>query len=80
MNDYNGHKSKGFWNVSLWIMNDQYLYNLVRATVKTMRKKGKHHNDIAKEVVASLKSLGITHTPDGFPYTMSAVREVVLDI
>jgi len=34
MAGYNGHRSWAYWNVSLWIGNDEGLYNLARECVR----------------------------------------------
>jgi hypothetical protein len=67
---YNGHRNYNFWNVSLWFSNDEGLYNLARETIRRCKTK----DAAARELVATLAEAGITKTPDGAPYTVSAVR------
>lgn len=67
---YNGHKSWAYWNVALWLANDERLYNLARDWIKRI----KNRDEAARNVVVAMKSLGITKTPDGASYSYSAVR------
>lgn len=75
---YNGHKNWNNWNnwsVSLWINNDEGLYNLARKYVKFNTKK-----EAASKLLDDLKMFGITHTPDGAPYTISSIRKALAGI
>ena len=76
MASYNGHKNWNHWNVSLWINNDEGLYNAARSICRRHRNK-----DIAAEVIRVLfDDLGHTKTPDGAPYSRSAVRAAISEI
>ena len=68
---YNGHKNWNHWNVSLWINNDEGLYNLAREYAR--------RSDRERAVAQLLEDLP-THTPDGAPYTASSVRAALRDI
>jgi len=57
MSNYNGCKNYETWNVSLWLANDEALYNIA--------KKRRTYS----AVVRSLARLGETHTPDGVSYS-----------
>lgn len=72
---YNGHKNWNHWNVSLWINNDEGLYNLARRACKTYNK-----DYAARYVLESLVYVGITETPDGAPYSFSSVRAALRGI
>lgn len=66
---YNGHKNFNHWNVSLWINNDESLYELAT------RFTTLHDVDTATVcVLAYLHGLGITHTPDGVRYTKTTIK------
>ena len=39
MATYNGHKNYNRWNVSLWIANDEGLYNLARDCIRRHRTR-----------------------------------------
>ncbi len=73
MPKYNGHKNRNHWNVALWIANDEGLYRYALALKK------QHHNAdaAAREFIASLAEAKITATPDGAPYSLSAVRAAI---
>lgn len=70
MATYNGHKNWNHWNVSLWINNDEGLYNLARQMVR--RYKGGGGLKCAAE--AFIHYVGSDKTPDGAPYSISSVR------
>ncbi len=73
MAQYNGHRNWNYWNVSLWIANDEGLYRLARSLKRQHRNTG----DAARAFVASLAEAKITKTPDGAPYSLSAVRAAI---
>ena len=69
MTTYNGHKNWNHWNVSLWINNDEGLYRMAREKVKWYGK--------AKAAVI-LAGLLPSRTPDGAPYSVSAIRAALV--
>ena len=58
---YNGHANYETWNVSLWLQNDQSLYDLACE----FAQQGQSYGDL----VNCLNDCGITQTPDGVSYT-----------
>lgn len=70
MSKFNGHKNWNFWNVSLWINNDEGLYRLALDCIK--RAGGKDGG-----AVLFLGYCPAT-TPDGAPYSKSAVRAAMV--
>jgi hypothetical protein len=70
MPTFNGHRSWNAWNVSLWINNDEGLYNFARECVRTEKTR-------AGAVRAFLSFVGKECTPDGARYNMSCVREAM---
>lgn len=52
MSGYNGYKNYETWNVSLWMQNDEGLYNLARNC--------KDYADYREQ----LREVGVTETPD----------------
>ena len=73
---YNGHKNYNYWNVSLWIGNDEGLYNMARDYVRQCRNK----DEAARAFVDCMKECGHDKTPDGAPYTISAVRAALVGL
>ncbi len=63
--DYNGWKNKATWNVSLWVNNDESLYNSAVAHVKTRKAMGKKPTWGGFVQYAYLAD---ERTPDGFKY------------
>ena len=71
---YQGHKNWVHWNVSLWINNDEGLYNLCRDIIKHT-----HNKDIAAlGILEHLNESGITETPDGAKYTKTNIRAALV--
>ena len=62
---YNGWANYETWNVSLWIGNDEGLYN----EAKRLAKFGKMYQDL----VEFLYECGSTETPDGVKWNDPAI-------
>lgn len=81
---YNGHKNWNHWNVSLWINNDEALSTLA----KDLILQYKHYRSFtgstspreraAAAMLERLEWQGITHTPDGAPYSVSSIRAAMV--
>lgn len=69
--EYNGHKSWNAWNVSLWINNDEGLYNLAKKCIATSRTRGKAAGKFLQEV-------GTDRTPDGGRYNLTVVKAAMV--
>lgn len=67
---YNGHPSRKYWNVSLWIANDEPLYRLAVACIRATRSLDRATDLFIAEV-------GATHTPDGVRYCTAYVRRAL---
>lgn len=72
---YNGHKNWNHWNVSLWINNDEGLYDNARFLVRAHRG---NRLEAARKFLSHLHSANITQTPDGAPYTLSSIRAAMV--
>lgn len=70
---YNGHKNWNHWNVSLWVNNDENLYHMAK-------EFSEQDNRIfaALGFFSWLNDQGITHTPDGAPYSVSSIRAAMV--
>jgi len=73
---YNGHESRAAWNVSLWINNDEGLYNMARHCVRFASNR----EEAAENMLADLNGIGITHTPDGYRYTKTSIRKAMVGL
>ena len=73
---YNGHKNWNHWNVSLWIDNDEGLYRMARNFIARYPHVGREKQ--AKLMLERLHDEGITHTPDGAPYSVSSIRAAMV--
>jgi hypothetical protein len=70
MGTFNGHRSWNAWNVSLWINNDEPLYNWACGLV---RKHGK-----VKAARFMARELCGQKTPDGARYNVTCIREALV--
>jgi hypothetical protein len=70
MSDYNGWKNHATWNVALWLMNDESLYNMVMSLDKEVT-----YRDFATNYLV-YTSAG---TPDGVAWLDEALDYEALD-
>ena len=71
---YNGHTSYNAWNISLWINNDESLYNMARDYISMAANK-----EIAAQAMTNvLSEMGTAYTPDGVPYTKTNIRKAMV--
>ena len=73
MATYNGHKNWNYWNVALWIGNDEGMYRLALDCIRQNKGRG-GLNAAARDFVQAMHDGGNDKTPDGARYTQSAVR------
>ncbi len=72
MAKFNGFKNWNHWNVSLWLNNDEGLYRkMLHLTRANTRKVA------AFKMLRELSTCGITHTPDGAPYSVSSIQSAM---
>lgn len=73
MTTYHGHPSWNQWNVALWIGNDEGLYQMAKDYIRTCKTKG----EAARRMYYALKEARIEQTPDGAPYSITAIRHAM---
>lgn len=74
MAKYNGHKNWNYWNVSLWINNDQGLYNLAKRCIKDADNRER----AAENMLGYLQHDNNYGTPDGALYNKSNIRAAMV--
>lgn len=76
MAEHNGHRNWNHWNVALWISNDEGLYRMALSHIAAANTR----DGAAAEMVAELREMGATQTPDGAPYTKTSVRAAMVGL
>ena len=74
-NSYNGWSSYQTWNVTLWINNDEPLYRMAQYCV---RMAPANRAKAAQFMLHKLERRGLTRTPDGAPYSVTAIRAAMV--
>lgn len=74
MATFNGYKNWNQWNVSLWINNDEGLYRIAKASIRRTHTNA----DAAYVMKRELDDMGITQTPDGAKYSVTAIRAAMV--
>ena len=72
MAQYNGHRSWNAWNVSLWLNNDERLYNSMLHCIKETRNK--------RRAAQKMLSLLPSKTPDGAKYNVTCIMEAMQEL
>lgn len=75
MSKFNGHKNWNHWNVWLWLHNDESLYSKMKFYALQFNRK-----EAAFRLLRELSACYITHTPDGAPYSVSAIQSAMRGI
>ena len=73
MATYNGHKNYNHWSVSLWLNNDEGLYDIMVHAVNHSPCR-----DVAVQRV--FDQLDGCKTPDGVAYSKSAIRGAMVGL
>jgi hypothetical protein len=61
------------WNVGLWLNNDEPLCRMAQAHYRRAGNK----RDAAREILAELNHQGVTRTPDGAKYSITAIEKAL---
>lgn len=69
---HNGHRSWNAWNVSLWLNNDEALYNQVLCLAKGY--------GVQRGAIFMARRLEGERTPDGARYNLTCIREAMRGI
>jgi hypothetical protein len=70
---YNGHANWNAWNVALWLSNDEGLYNMMRDYIRRSRTKDEAAARMAEDLAGQ-------KTPDGAPYSKTAIRLAMREV
>lgn len=73
---YNGHKNWAYWNVALWIANDEGLYRFAKDCLRSHRNR----RDAARAFVQDMNDWGDGKTHDGARYTIASVYAAMEDL
>jgi len=73
---YNGYEARNAWNVSLWLNNDEGLYNLMRHHIR----RSKTRDQAAVNMLADLNDMGYIETPDGCRYTKTSIKGAMVGL
>jgi hypothetical protein len=71
--EYNGYKSYNFWNQSLYINNDQDLYELAIMCINK-------HNNTKLAVLVFIDNLNSCYTPDNVLWTKCGIYSALLSL
>ena len=74
MAKYNGHKNYNYWNVSLWIHNDEGLYKLAKGCVLM---GGRNKTNAAELFLQAMKMQDMPMTPDGVKWSVASVKSAM---
>jgi len=72
--EYNGHKNRNFWNVSLWINNDESLYSIACNALEN------YNNNVSLAAQSVYCALRGQTTPDGESYSVPAIEAAIEDL
>jgi hypothetical protein len=73
--EFNGHKNWNHWNVSFWLNNDERLYKMM-----TYWRRIYNLGVAATKMRDYLQDRRMYKTPDGAPYSISAIKAAMRDI
>lgn len=78
--EYNGHKDKGYWNIALWIGNDESTYRFAVACIRNAKQTPSRVHWLTRAARHFCGLYGGERTPDGFKYTVARVKAALSDL
>ena len=89
--DYNGWANRATWNVSLWISNDENLWDAACRAVDLLQRRGTLSESVTPTWAKSFACVefenrfGIRETPDGYSLTdenidWSAIADMIKEL
>lgn len=75
MAKFNGYKNWNHWNVALRLNNDEGLYRTMVSLCKRRTRR-----DAAQCMLEMLRDAGENKTPDGAPYSVSAIQSAMVGL
>jgi hypothetical protein len=79
--EYNGHPSKGHWNIALWIGNDEPIYRFAMDCIRdAKRERTSEYGWQSRAAHKFMHAFQGDKTPDGFNYTLSRVKAALADL
>ena len=73
---YNGHPSYNYWNVALWIANDEGLYRLALDCIRQTGTRAEAARAMLEALSGGREHI-IPTTPDGAPYTVKSIQHAM---
>ena len=84
MKTYEGHRSWNAWNVSLWINNDESIYNCALESLRRLPPTDRHPEGYKPKLFQAVNKFMLTFrgekTPDGAIYNRMSVKEALKEI
>lgn len=73
---YNGHKTWAYWNVSLWIGNDEGLYEMAQECIDTTESRPAAAEQMLRLLQQSQNTV-VPETPDGAYYSKDKIKSAM---
>jgi len=73
--DYNGWTNYETWNVSLWIQNDEFLYNTAKACVEFCSENETPFEKFVRCMCEGMVGRHLKETPDGVKWDSAMIND-----